>query len=88
MLLGARVSRLDDISAIDDPAVRAKAAAAYITQARDLTDQAQRIRDGAAAQMLTAGWSVRRVAAEVGLSPARVQQIKTVAALNGLPSQE
>lgn len=83
--LGPRVT-IDDIAAIDDPAERARAAAAYIAAATHTITRAQTIRDTAVAEMLTGGWSVRKAATEVGLSPARVQQIKTASNGSAVPS--
>lgn len=84
-LLGSRVT-IDEIAAITDPAIRAKAAATYTAAALTTVERVQHIRDVAVAEMLTNGWSVRKVAAEVGLSPARVQQIKATTTGAGVPS--
>ena len=78
---------IPEIERITDPVERAKAAAAFIGRARGAIDDAQRIRTAAVTELLADGWSVRKVAATVGLSPARVQQIKPTHARTGLPSE-
>lgn len=76
----SEVPDLVQIGDIVDPVERAKAATAYIFNVRVMEKAAQHVRDDAVADMLIAGWSVRKAAAEVDLSPARVQQIKAILA--------
>lgn len=66
----------EHILAIDDPVQRAKAAQGFIERAREAIDKVEDVRDEAVGVMLANGWSVRKTAAELSLSPARVQQIR------------
>lgn len=73
----------DQIAAITDPIARAKEAEGYLRRVRTSADTVQTIRAGAITELLTAGWSVRKVATEVGLSASRVQQVKDTTKQNG-----
>lgn len=77
----------DQIAAISDPIERAKAAEGYLRRIRTSADTVQTIRATAIAELLGSGWSVRKVATEVGLSPSRVQQVKDTTQLNGKRTQ-
>lgn len=67
----------DQIAVITDPAQRAKEAEGYLRRIATSAVTVQTIRADAITELLTGGWSVRKVAAEVGLSASRVQQIKS-----------
>lgn len=73
----------DQIAKIVDPVERAKAAEGYLRRIRVSAEAVQTIRATAIAELLTTGWSVRKVATEVGLSPSRVQQVKDTTKQNG-----
>lgn len=66
----------NQISGIPDPHKRAVEAQGFIVRARDAIAEVEGIRDDAITAMLAEGWSVRKVASALKISPARVQQIR------------
>jgi DNA-binding NarL/FixJ family response regulator len=66
----------EHVQQIEDPVERAAAAQGYIVRAREAIEAVEQMRDEAIGKMLADGWSVRKVAAELKLSPARVQQVR------------
>lgn len=65
----------DQIKAIPDPADRAREAEGFMRRGRAAITDVQAIRDAAVVELATQGWSQRRIAKHLGLSPARAAQI-------------
>lgn len=68
--------RVDELGDIDDPFARAQAAQRFLQAAGEQAEKAQAVRDAAVAECLADGWSVRKLAKELHVSPSRVQQMK------------
>jgi hypothetical protein len=69
---GALSQMIAAIEAIEAPSERALAAQQFILGAELAVRQARQIRDESIVAMRVAGWSQRRVAAHLGLSPALI----------------
>jgi hypothetical protein len=65
----------DQIRSIPDPAVRAAEAEGFMRRGRAAIGEVQAVRDAAVAELAALGWSQRRIAKHLGLSPARAAQI-------------
>lgn len=64
------------IRRLSDPLARAKEAEGYINRGRDAVTEVETIRNNAISELSAAGWSERKIAKELGLSPARVHQLR------------
>ena len=64
-----------EIEAIKDPAERAKEAAGFMARAKVASDEVEQIRNHAIVELHDTGWSQRKIAKELKLSPARIAQL-------------
>ena len=67
---------VDEIVALLDPLTRARAAEATIREHRAHRTELDIIRRDAIIELTGQGWTTRRIGAELGLSAARITQIK------------
>ncbi len=67
---------IDELRTITDPLTRAQQAEAFIRNDRTLRAEADRIRREAIIELTQQGWSTRRIGAQLGLSAARITQIR------------
>lgn len=67
---------IDELRTIPDPLNRAREAEAFIRHDRTRRAEADQIRRDAIIELTTQGWSTRRIGAQLGLSAARITQIR------------
>lgn len=80
-----RVATADQIGKVRDPERRAVEAVAFMRRGQVAIREVRAMRDDAIAELRVAGWSQRRIAKLLGLTPAAVNKIDRV---QGLVSEQ